>query len=155
MCANYWPFVLTRQLLPYIVILMTTTPERSATLTALVAAEIRAALGRLDIKPSQLARRLGENDQWLSTRLKGRTPINVNDLHRIATALGVGVHELLPPPDVAAGATAEVMRRYRSRTEQTPAPQSRPRDNRPGGHPATAGVRRSSLLPRPHRPREA
>lgn len=75
---------------------MTTTPERSATLTALVAAEIRAWLGRLDVRPSELARRLGENDQWMSTRLKGRTPINVNDLQRIADAMGLSVVELLP-----------------------------------------------------------
>lgn len=75
---------------------MTTTPERTATLTSLVAAEIRAWLGRLDVRPSELARRMGENDQWMSTRLKGRTPINVNDLQRFADALGVTVIQLLP-----------------------------------------------------------
>lgn len=75
---------------------MTTTPERTATLTSLVAAEIRAWLGRLDVRPAELARRMGENDQWLSTRLKGRTPINLNELQRIATALGLSVLDLLP-----------------------------------------------------------
>jgi transcriptional regulator with XRE-family HTH domain len=75
---------------------MTTTPERTATLTTLVAAEIRAWLGRLDLRPAELARRLGENDQWMSSRLKGRTPINVNDLQRVADALGLSVVDLLP-----------------------------------------------------------
>lgn len=53
-------------------------------------------MGRLDVRQSELARRLGENDQWLSTRLKGRTPINLNELQRIAQALGLGVLDLLP-----------------------------------------------------------
>lgn len=75
---------------------MTTTPERTATLTTLVAAEIRAWMGRLDVRQSELARRMGEKDQWMSMRLKGRTPIDLNELQRIATALGLGVLDLLP-----------------------------------------------------------
>lgn len=75
---------------------MTTTPERTATLTSLVAAEIRAWMGRLDVRQSELARRMGENDQWMSTRLKGRTPIDLNELQRIAHALGLSVLDLLP-----------------------------------------------------------
>jgi transcriptional regulator with XRE-family HTH domain len=75
---------------------MTTTPERTATLTTLVAAEIRAWMGRLDVRQSELARRMGENDQWLSIRLKGRTPINLNELQRIADALDVPLIQLLP-----------------------------------------------------------
>lgn len=75
---------------------MTTTPERTATLTSLVAAEVRAMLGRLDIRASELARRMGESDQWLSMRLKGRTPIDLNELQRIADALRVPVIDLLP-----------------------------------------------------------
>lgn len=136
---------------------MTTTPERTATLTALVAAEIRALLGRLDVKPAQLARQLGENDQWLSTRLKGRTPINVNDLHRIASALGVGVHELLPPPDVAArAAVPPAIAHYVAPPTRTTDRQSRPRDNRPSGHPsnpASTGTRRTAHLPRNTKPK--
>lgn len=85
---------------------MTTTPERAATLTSLVAAEIRAWMGRLDVRQSELARRMGENDQWMSMRLKGRTPIDLNELQRIATALGLSVLDLMPPPEVAAAARA-------------------------------------------------
>ena len=76
---------------------MTTTPERTATLTALVAAEIRAWMGRLNVRQSELARRMGESDQWMSMRLKGRTPIDLNELQRIATALELTVADLMPP----------------------------------------------------------
>lgn len=75
---------------------MTTTPERTATLTSLVAAEIRAWMGRLNVRQSELARRMGESDQWMSMRLKGRTPIDLNELQRIANALGIQAVELLP-----------------------------------------------------------
>jgi transcriptional regulator with XRE-family HTH domain len=76
---------------------MTTTPERPATLSALVAAEVRAWMGRLGVRQSELARRMGESDQWLSMRLRGRTPLDINEMQRIAQALGVSVHDLLPP----------------------------------------------------------
>lgn len=126
---------------------MTTTPERTATLTHLVAAEIRAQMGRLDVRQSELARRMGENDQWLSTRLKGRTPIDVNELSRIAKALGLGIHELLPSPEAAAQAICE----YHSAPARTIGSSPRPRDNRPSGHPRnpiSAGPRRTTYVPR-------
>jgi transcriptional regulator with XRE-family HTH domain len=115
---------------------MTTTSERTATLTALVAAEIRAWMGRLDVRQSELARRMGENDQWLSTRLKGRTPIDINDLQRIAKGLGLGVHELLPSPEIAArAADPRAMARYLTLAVPTTNRPPRPPDNRPSGHP--------------------
>lgn len=70
--------------------------DSSISLSPRVAAEIRAWMGRLDVRQSELARRLGQNDEWLSSRLKGPTPINLNDLQRIATALGVAVVDLFP-----------------------------------------------------------
>jgi len=122
---------------------MTTTPERTATLTALVAAEIRAQMGRLDVRQSELARRMGETDQWMSMRLKGRTPIDVNELSRIAKALGIGVHELLPPPDVAATASTSVIDLNPARHVWTPI-SSPPVVNRPPG-------RRDARRPDRHR----
>jgi transcriptional regulator with XRE-family HTH domain len=53
-------------------------------------------MGRLQVRQSELARRLGQNDQWLSMRLRGVTPINLNELQLIADALGVAVGKLLP-----------------------------------------------------------
>ena len=45
---------------------------------------------------AELARRLDVAEMWLSRRLTGRTPITVEDLGRIATALGVPAGSLLP-----------------------------------------------------------
>lgn len=131
---------------------MTTTPERTATLTDLVAAEIRSWLGRLDVRPAELARRMGENDQWLSTRLKGRTPINLNDMHRIAKALGLQVHQLMPPPEVAAGAASPpAIPRYLDLTVRRGTAPALPRDNRPPAGPGNshpAGTGRTAYLSR-------
>lgn len=90
---------------------MSITPEVSAkTLTQLVATEIRVQMARADVRQSQLAREIDKTEQWLSVRLRGRQPIDLNDLALIARALGVGVHELLPAPDVAAAAAVEMSR---------------------------------------------
>jgi len=84
---------------------MSITPEVSAkTLTQLVATEIRVQMARADVRQSQLAREIDKTEQWLSVRLRGRQPIDLNDLALIARALNVGVHELLPPPAVVAAA---------------------------------------------------
>lgn len=135
---------------------MTTTPERTATLTSLVAAEIRAQMGRLDVRQSELARRMGETDQWMSMRLKGRTPIDINELSRIAKALGLGVHQLLPSPDEAArAADPRITHGYATVPVQTPF-LDRPKDNRPIGHPGGVGTLtsgRTAYLGRPGRRR--
>lgn len=82
---------------------MSITPEVSAkTLTQLVATEIRVQMARADVRQSQLAREIGKTEQWLSVRLRGRQPIDLNDLALIAQGLRVGVHELLPAPEVTA-----------------------------------------------------
>lgn len=61
-----------------------------------VAANVRAELGRQNMSRAELARRLDVAEMWLSRRLTGRTPITVEDLGRIATALGVPAGSLLP-----------------------------------------------------------
>lgn len=135
---------------------MSTSPEVNAkTLTQLVATEIKVQMARADVRQSQLARKIGKNEQWLSVRLRGRQPFDVNDLLLIARALDVGVHDLLPPPEAAILAN---IGQYLSQADGTISPPRRPRDNRPSGHPAirtTTGVRRTSVLPRPRRPRAA
>lgn len=72
------------------------TDKKSALLTDRVAAQIRAEMGWQGIRQSQLARLLGENDTWLSMRLRGLVPINLNELQRIAAALNVEAVDLLP-----------------------------------------------------------
>lgn len=111
---------------------MTMTPESPAkTLTQLVALEIRLELVRQDMNQADLSRKIGKNDQWLSMRLRGRQPIDLNDLALIARGLGKAVHELLPDPDTASAAAVEPMVRYVGLAESMTAATRRPRDNRP------------------------
>lgn len=65
------------------------------TLSDLVAEEIRVAMARARIRQSELARRVGANDQWLSVRLRGVQPIDLNDLHKIAAALGTSASQIV------------------------------------------------------------
>lgn len=53
-------------------------------------------LVRLDMKQTELAAKIGVNEMWLSRRLRGAQPIDLNDLQLIAEALNVEVSELLP-----------------------------------------------------------
>jgi DNA-binding Xre family transcriptional regulator len=72
------------------------TRARTNSLAEQVAEEIRVLLARRRIKQSHLARELGVNDQWVSVRLRGVTPLDLLDLERIAAVLEVPVTELLP-----------------------------------------------------------
>jgi transcriptional regulator with XRE-family HTH domain len=84
-----------------------TPPREPQTLTMQVAEEIRVAMLRRRITGAKLAHDLGVSAAWVSYRLTGTQPIDLNDLQRIADVLGVGVIDLLP----AAGDT----RRYAGR----------------------------------------
>jgi transcriptional regulator with XRE-family HTH domain len=72
-------------------------------LSAQVAEEIRVAMTRRRISGRQLAQVLGVSPSWISYRLSGVQPIDLNDLDRIATVLGVQVVDLLPPRVVRSG----------------------------------------------------
>jgi len=65
-------------------------------LTAYVAGEIRAYLGRHSISKSELARRLGVDDTWVGKRLNGRTEITLTDLEKVAAALRTQPTVFLP-----------------------------------------------------------
>jgi transcriptional regulator with XRE-family HTH domain len=133
---------------------MTTTPERrTATLTELVAQEIDSIRGRKRMSQAQLARAIGKPPMWVSLRLRGMQPIDMNELLMFANALGVGVHDLLPPPEVAAGArgpqaTAHYFQGPERTSDQAPMPPARPRDTRPPRQLAPTGPGRSAHLPR-------
>lgn len=76
---------------------MTITPERrTATLSELVAEEIRALMGRRRVSQAQLARRIGKTEMWVSLRLRGKQPIDLNDLELVADALQATVFDLMP-----------------------------------------------------------
>lgn len=99
------------------------------TLTELVALEIRLQMVRQDVKQSQLARTIKKTEQWLSVRLRGKQPIDLNDLALIAQGLGVPVHQLLPEPTTAALASQPTTTPYVSSAERVAG--QRPADNRP------------------------
>lgn len=65
-------------------------------LTQRVGEEIRVCMIRRGINGKQLAAQLGVSSAWVSYRLTGSQPIDLNDLERIAIALDVSVMDLLP-----------------------------------------------------------
>ena len=138
---------------------MTQAHERTATLSEMVAEEVRAVMARRRMSGRELANQLGVSPSWISYRLSGKQPIDINDLAAIAAALSVGVHELLPPPDQAAKAVRpEAIPRYSQVAEWTAPPPPRPRDNRPVGHPVSAvpsPVGRTAFVSRRPRGRRA
>ncbi len=74
---------------------MTTIPTGRVKLGQRLAAEIRAEMARQMITQSELARRLGVIDMWLSRRLRGQQPLNVDELERIAEQLGISELEFM------------------------------------------------------------
>lgn len=131
---------------------MTQAHERTATLSELVAEEIRALMARRRASGRDLAGKLGVSPSWISYRLSGKQPIDVNDLMLIARALGVEVHELLPPPEIAKGAAdPRTTHRYADVSDKSPMHMPRQRGNRPPGHPSgstTPGVARTAYVDR-------
>lgn len=67
-----------------------------ATLSVRVAEEIRGWMGKRRVTGAELARRLGVSQMWVSYRLSGKQPIDLNDLEMISKALSVPVRQLLP-----------------------------------------------------------
>lgn len=65
------------------------------TLSAAVASEIRGEMARRGLLQSTLAERLNEHPTWVSRRIAGRIPLDLNDLERIAGALDVDPFQLL------------------------------------------------------------
>jgi transcriptional regulator with XRE-family HTH domain len=144
---------------------MTTTPAGgAATLSADVAAEIRAWMGRLGVSQAELARRLGQNAQWLSVRISPRANValNLDEIQRIADTLGILVKDLLPRYAMQRGSVTEVTTRYPVNAErmtpdmavQRARPVSAPPKRRPkaatspaGGTPKGA-TRRPVMVPR-------
>lgn len=108
-------------------------------------------MGRRELNQADVARRLGENEMWVYRRIRGKQQITLADMHRIAKALDIGVHELLPSPEIAAGAADPgLTARYIAMTVQSPI-MDRPKDNRPAGRPlagAGVGIGRTGYLDR-------
>lgn len=61
-----------------------------------VAGGVRAELARRRMSASELARQTGLKQSYLSRRMTGETPFNVDDLAQIAAALRVPMSTLIP-----------------------------------------------------------
>lgn len=121
---------------------MTSAPLPTPTLSERVAEEIRAWMGRRRVTGAALAKTLGVSPAWISYRLSGKQPIDLNDLDAIASALKVSPADLLP---------ADLTRRRATSEGKTPAA-VRPRDNRPNGHPDRAAATHPTGPDDRHRP---
>lgn len=80
---------------------MTTGPDPTArpSLNALIAAEIRAEMGRQGMVMTRLAEALGVSEAWTTRHLSARSsiqPLTFDELERIARALQVSYLDLIP-----------------------------------------------------------
>lgn len=119
----------------------------------LVAEEIRVLLARRKMSASELARRMGVTQPYISRRLTGDTPLDVDDMATIARVLGVTVGDLLPRSEegrlITVGADAAGMGRI------TNARSTHPTDRAHlTGHPKRTSPNESTRRPaRVHAPR--
>jgi transcriptional regulator with XRE-family HTH domain len=115
------------------------------TLSERVAEEIRAMLGRKRMSGRQLATKLGVSQTWMSTRLSGTTPIDLNDLEKIARVLDVEVTDLLPRSGGGLITTASPQADHQTRTNaRSPRLTGRPTLT---GQPKRASERESTRRP--------
>jgi transcriptional regulator with XRE-family HTH domain len=140
---------------------MDTAPERrTATLSELVAEEVRAYMGRKRMSQAQLARGVGKTEMWVSLRLRGRQAIDLNDLMAIADVLGIDASELLTrdfdqapaerPVTVGQGSVGMANRVVQVRQpRKTPRPFSQPK---PGPNRPMSAVPARKRRPNPVRP---
>lgn len=102
------------------------------------AEEIRVILARRRMSASELARRTGLKQPYMSRRMTGETAFDLDDLEVIAAALGVTVAELLGPEGRGEGAQTTVPKL------RVP---DRPTDTRPNGRPPKSGPKNTSRRP--------
>jgi transcriptional regulator with XRE-family HTH domain len=98
-------------------------------------------MGRRRITGARMARELGVSPAWVSYRLTGQQPIDLNDLAAIAEVLHVDVTDLLPARSRRADTDY-----YPKLTEAPISRTSRPVDNRPNGHAPTQRTRRPRVI---------
>lgn len=66
-----------------------------------IAAEIRAEMARRKVSQVKIAALLDISQVGVSRRLRGETPLDVNELVKIADYLGVPITHLMPQDGVA------------------------------------------------------
>ncbi|HEY9523481.1 MAG TPA: helix-turn-helix transcriptional regulator [Thermopolyspora sp.] len=70
--------------------------DTQAVLSARVAAEIRAHMGRNKVSGRALAKRMGRSPNWVSLKVSGSRSIDVDEMDLFADALDVRLADLLP-----------------------------------------------------------
>jgi len=124
-----------------------------STLSGRVAEEIRVVMTRRRYSGARLAKELGVSAAWVSYRLTGTQPIDLNDLERIAAALGVKVADLFPRADREVTVTSRhpvhISHIDRSGADR---PTGRRDHTRPVAHAAPSGPARSAGRTARHRP---
>src|SRR5687767_6944026 len=95
-----------------------------------VAKEVRVMLVRREMKQTELAAKMGVSEMWLSRRLRGSQPLDLNDLQLIADCLNVEVTDLLPRSNE--GRTVVFAGESRRQTTEPYSPLAR--TARPNGH---------------------
>jgi len=125
---------------------MTTTPVGTAkpTLSAQVAREIRAEMGRQRMSAAKLARQLGVSEAWTSRRLSGDQTIDLNDLQRIADVLGVDPLALWPQEATRINARSHVMAEQAMSDATRATDERRRAPDRPKGRPVNEATRPAS-----------
>lgn len=114
------------------------------TLSEAVAEEIRVLLVRRRMSGRQLAAMLNVSQTWMSTRLNGTTPIDLNDLERIAAALGVDVMDLFPREGRLIATAATTANTARVSNARKTRPAKRPG---PNGHPNRTQASKATRRP--------
>src|SRR5690606_32699691 len=71
------------------------TGSESGGLADRIASEIRAEMARQQIRGVQLAERMGENEAWVRRKIRGLSPMTVNEVDRFAQALGLTFRQLV------------------------------------------------------------
>ncbi|TDC01858.1 XRE family transcriptional regulator [Micromonospora fluostatini] len=64
---------------------------------ALISTQVRALLDERSLSGSELARRIGASQSYVSRRLRGEVPWRASDLGRIAKVVNVPVADLVDP----------------------------------------------------------
>lgn len=115
-----------------------------------VAEELRVLLARRRMSATELARRTQITQPYLSRRMTGEIAFDLDDLEKIARALGVKVLDLLPRGDTETYPTLAAKPTVRPIRLPTQRSNRRPGDGRPVGHPGGArrpdGSRRTSRI---------
>lgn len=75
---------------------METESRAAMPLSKAVAKEIRKLLVDFDMTQTALAERMGMSEMWVSRRLRGAQPIDLNDLQLFAEVFGMTPGDLLP-----------------------------------------------------------